>query len=261
VGALSKKVTLVTGGASGMGRATCLSFAREGASVVVADIDGDGAAETASLCGGDAAAVVVDVSIETHVAEAVEAAVSSFGRLDALVNYAGVRQPHVSFDELTVDVWDSMFAVHARGAFLCLKHGSRAIAASGGGSVVLVSSMGGVEGYGSDAAVGYCAAKAAVIQLALSVVPVLGPKSVRVNVLVPGYVGTPMGYASLGADAEAMALMQPLPRAGMPDDIAALALFLAGDESEFLTGAVVRADGGYTTLGGRSMVERREAVV
>ena len=196
------------------------------------------------MCGGDAAAVVVDDASVTHVAGAVEAAVSSFGRLDALVNYAGVRQPHVSFDELTVDVWDSMFAVHARGAFLCLKHGSRAIAASGGGSVVLVSSMGGVEGYGSDAAVGYCAAKAAIVGFSRALALELAPKGVAVSVVALGYFPYGLIQGVPEGQQEQLKSWIPFSRFGGAPELGGLVVYLFSDAGAYTGGQIDHLNGG-----------------
>jgi NAD(P)-dependent dehydrogenase (short-subunit alcohol dehydrogenase family) len=227
-----------------MGRATVTALAAAGATAVGADLEPEGEM------------LLVDVASESSVAAAVEAVVERHGRLDGLANYAGVLQPHAPLEDLDVEVWDRMFSVHARGAFLCVKQAARVM--EGSGAIVLVSSMGGISRYGVPDALAYCAAKAAVIQLALSAAPALGARGIRVNVIAPGYVATPMGIAALGGTEDALDLMaaaQPIRRAGRPEDIARLAAFLLSNHASWLTGMVLNADGGFTTLGGRT-VER-----
>ncbi len=252
MGRLDKKVAIITGSASGMGRASALRFVQEGAAVVVADINDAGGEAVVRECrqaGGKAVFQHTDVAVEADVKALVARAVGEFGRLDIMFNNA-YKSDFSDIDTLSVEEWDDVFAVCARGVFLGIKHAIPQLRIAGGGSIISTSSGGGLFGHGQPPIHAYCAAKAAIINLTQSAAVALGKDRIRVNCICPGWTSTPPNYARLpGGKAEAdeiLAGLQPLPRAGQPEDIAAVALFLASDESSWLTGVALPADGGQS---------------
>ena len=254
-GRLEGKVAVVTGGASGMGRATVMRFAQEGARVVAADLNEDSGkateAEAVELGLGDRIRFVrTDVADEADVAHAVSLAVESFGGLDIIFNNAGVGGAFGPITELHADDWDYTFAVLCKGVFLGIKHGARAIqAAGGGGSIINTASVAGLSGGAGPLA--YSAAKAAVINLTRSAAVELSPARIRVNAICPGGILTPL--VTRGRDPRAVGeqldRLQPWPEHGRPEDIAGAALFLASDDSTFVTGEALVVDGGLTAAG------------
>lgn len=252
-------VAVVTGGGSGIGRATALRLLADGWAVVVADVNDDSAAGTVELAGqGPVAAVHADVAVEADVEAAVALAVERFGRLDCMVNNAGVAGAFGPITEVAVDDWDYTFAVLARGVFLGTKHAARCFAAAGrGGSVVNVASIGGVGGAIAQQA--YSAAKAAVVNLTVTTAVELAQHRVRVNAVAPGPVLTPL---AAGADdrlerlARTLTTTQPWPEPGRPEDVAAVIAFLAGPDAHFVTGETIVVDGGLTAAGGRAQIDR-----
>ncbi len=253
---LAGKVALITGGGSGIGRASALRFAAEGAAVAVLDLHSESAAETAALItkqNGQALAVTADVSDADQVEEAVTRTVAEFGRLDVLYNNAGVdsRGSVLVAEE---DNWDFSFAVNAKGSFLCSRAALRHMNPAEGetASIINQGSVAGLVGVPNFAA--YCAAKGAVIALTRSMAIDLAPRRVRVNVICPGTVYTPLmepmlrarGDGDLAVGLAKTLVKYPLGRLGQPEDIANLALFLASDEASFMTGSVIAADGGMT---------------
>jgi NAD(P)-dependent dehydrogenase (short-subunit alcohol dehydrogenase family) len=252
-GELDGRVAVVTGGASGIGRATVLRFLDAGARVVFGDLN-TGNAERLLDEAGDPARlrfVRADVSAESEVAALVAAAVDGFGRLDVMFNNAGVGGAFGPLTETAADDWDRTFAVIGRGAFLGTKHAARAmIAQGGGGTIVNNASVAGLVGGGGPFA--YSAAKAAVISFTANAAVELAAHGIRVNAVCPGLVDTPL---VMGRDRdsirERMAAFQPWPRLGRPEDIAGLVLFLAGPDSAFVTGEAIRADGGMVAWGPR----------
>jgi NAD(P)-dependent dehydrogenase (short-subunit alcohol dehydrogenase family) len=251
MGRLDNKVAVVTGGASGMGRAIGTRFVREGAKVVLADLNEKGGAEVVRECaaaGGTAVFQPTDVAVEADVKNAVARAVKEFGRLDIMVNNAGIGGAMGKLEQITVENWDRTQAVLLRGVFLGMKHAIPELRRAGGGSIVSTASIAGVSGdFGPHP---YSAAKAGVINLTRSAAAELAVDRIRVNVICPGGIKTPMfvgggGFGHDDATIEAtMAKLQPIRRAGRADDIAAMALFLASDESEWITGTVMVVDGG-----------------
>lgn len=259
-GRLANKTALITGAASGIGKATAILLAREGAKVAVADIDGNGAQNTASeivLLGGMAVAYSLDVTSDDDWQRVIDDLLKKWGRLDILVNNAGISfaKPLV---EMSLAEWRKVFAVNLDGVFLGTKHGTIAMRKGGGGSIINVASASGIKaGPGASA---YCASKAAVRML--SKVAALecaqNGDNIRVNTILPGGVMTPMWEsmefwqemkAQTGnAEASWQALSQdvPLKRFAKPDEIAAAILYLASDESAFVTAAELVIDGGYT---------------
>jgi NAD(P)-dependent dehydrogenase (short-subunit alcohol dehydrogenase family) len=252
MGKLDGKVAVITGAASGMGRASAIRFAKEGAAVVVTDLNDEGGASTVAECksgGGKAVFHRVDVSSEADIKGAVDRAVREFGRLDIIFNNAGLGGATGPLEKVTADNWDRTMAILLRAVFLGIKYSVPEMRKVGGGSIISTSSVGGLRGSGYLAA--YCAAKAAVINLTQSAAIEYGHDHIRVNCICPGGVNTPLIYAgSKGGYEESeknMARMQPIPRAGRPEDIANMALFLASEEAEWITGTAMVVDGGMNT--------------
>jgi NAD(P)-dependent dehydrogenase (short-subunit alcohol dehydrogenase family) len=250
---LTDRVAVVTGGASGIGRATVLAFLAAGARVVVGDLNADN--------GEKLVAEVADVErlrfIRTDVAEEAEvealigAAVDGFGGLDVMFNNAGVGGAFGPLTEIGVADWDRTFAVLARSVFLGTKHSARAMIEQGrGGSIINTASVAGLGGGAGPLA--YSAAKAAVVNLTYNSAVELARHRIRVNAICPGVINTPL---ALGRHADkvraVMPSVQPWPEEGHPEDIAGLALYLAGPDSGFLTGEAIRADGGLLAAGPR----------
>ncbi|KWX01049.1 3-oxoacyl-ACP reductase [Carbonactinospora thermoautotrophica] len=253
-GRLDGKVALITGAGSGIGQAAAELFAAEGAAVVVADLRAEAAEETAlkiTKGGGKAIAVPVDVAVAEQAESAVARAVAEFGRLDVLYNNAGVDSSG-SVAEATEADWDRCFAVNVKGTFLCSRAAVPRIAESGGGAIINQGSVAALVGIRNFAA--YCAAKGAVVSLTRSMALDLASHRIRVNAICPGTVFTPLMEPMLrargGGDLEAGLAMTvakyPIGRLGTPEEIARVALFLASDDSSFLTGSIVTADGGMT---------------
>jgi NAD(P)-dependent dehydrogenase (short-subunit alcohol dehydrogenase family) len=251
-GRLEGKVAVVTGGGSGIGQATAVRFAAEGAAVGVLDLVPEAAEQTVAIIdkeGGVARALAADVSDAAQVAGALDALAAEHGRIDVLYNNAGVDSRGSVAVAEEAD-WDRCFAVNVKGTFLtsraALKHMGE------GGSIVNQASVAGLVGVMNFAA--YCAAKGAVIALTRSMAVDLAARKIRVNVICPGTVFTPLMEPMLAARGDgdmelglARTLVKyPIGRLGDPDDIARVALFLASDEAAFMTGSVVAADGGMT---------------
>ena len=253
-GRLAGKVAVITGGASGMGRATVLRFLAEGASVVFADTREDTAKETLDLAAEAGPEERVrftraDVSKEPDVEAMIALAVSEFGRLDCVFNNAGIPGGGWSIVDLDVETWNTTLAVDLTAVFLGIKHGARVMREQGeGGSIISTASVAGLSGGGGlhD----YSAAKAGVINLTRSAAVELGRHNIRVNVICPGAILTPMlGVDDPAAAAEHFTSFQPLEIAGDPAHIASAALFLASDDSAFVTGESLLVDGGLEAAG------------
>ncbi len=249
-GILQGKVALVTGGASGIGRATALLFAREGAAVAVVDLDGRGAeavAQAIVAAGGQAVAISADVSQPEDCARAVQETVTAFGGLDILFNNAGIVR-RASVMESSVEDWDRVIAVNLRSVFLMSRAALPVMIARGGGAIVNTGSGWGLKG-GRQAAA-YCASKGAVVNLTRAMALDHGAQNIRVNCVCPGDTDTPMlrhEARQLGQPEErflAEAAERPLGRIGTPEEIARAVLFLVSDAASFVTGAVLAVDGG-----------------
>ena len=250
-GRLDGKVAIITGGGSGIGRATALTFLRESARVVIGDLNEAGLAETVALARAQGhadrlAALRGDVSTEAHVAGLVALAVERFQGLDCIFNNAGVGGAFGPIGETTAEEWDFTFAVLARGVFLGIKHASNRMKSQGrGGSIISTASIAGIGGGAGPHA--YSAAKAAVANLTRSVSTELAVHRIRVNAIAPGMIRTPLatGHREEAWD-RLVRERQPWPEPGLPQHIADTALFLAGEESRFITGQVIVVDGGLT---------------
>ncbi|MDP2949309.1 MAG: SDR family oxidoreductase [Chloroflexota bacterium] len=240
-------VALVTGAASGIGRATALLFAAEGAREAILDWNCEAGGETARLIGergGEAVALVGDVSKEEDVAAAVRATVDRFGRLDILVNDAAIEFWGKAADTKVED-WDRVLAVDLRGVFLCCKHAIPRMLEQGSGAIVNIASVNGLVGIPAHAA--YNAAKGGIIALTRQMAVDYGPDNIRVNCICPTTTETPMVEAVLTEDLRRYLIQQhPLRRLAQPEDVAYAALYLASDEASCLTGVILPVDGGWT---------------
>ena len=263
---LNGRAAVVTGGASGMGRATVLRFLSEGARVVIVDANEQTGAETVELARGQGHGDSVrfqraDVSSEDDVEAAIQRALADFGRVDVVFNNAGIGGAIGPITETSVEDWDFTLAVLLRSVFLGIKHGARAMKEQGvSGSIINTASVAGLSGGAGPHA--YSAAKAGVINLTRSAANELGADRIRVNAICPGGILTPLVHRGFPDAARGhLDTLQPWPRAGEGEDIAGAALFLASDDSEFITGEALVVDGGLTAAGpsaGRGPMSRRE---
>jgi NAD(P)-dependent dehydrogenase (short-subunit alcohol dehydrogenase family) len=262
VSRLAGKVALITGGASGIGEATVRLFLAEGASVVIADLQDARGRRVAGELGARAVYAPTDVSREADVQAAVEVAVRQFGRLDCVFNNAGYGGVGGRIAEIPVAGFDETLGVLLRGVFLGMKHAAPVMKRQGGGSIISTASIAGLRtGLGPHV---YSAAKAAVIHLTRSVAMELGEHNIRVNCICPGGIATPIFGKGLGLSPEraeeivplmkgVLENQQPIKRAGLPEDIAQAALWLASDDSTFVNGHALVVDGGLSS--GRSWSE------
>lgn len=253
-GRLEGKVAIITGGASGMGRDTALRFLQEGARVIVGDLNEANGAELLRdgerLGGADRLAFrKTDVSSEADVVGLVEAAVDGFGRVDCIFNNAGIGGAFGPITETEVEEWDFTMAVLVRGVFLGMKHAGRVLKQQGqGGSIINTASIAGLGGGAGPHC--YSGAKAAVANLTRAVACEMAPYRIRVNAIAPGAIRTPLFHSGRPEKMEALARAKtPWPRLGEGQDIANAALFLASDESEFMTGQIMVMDGGALAAG------------
>jgi NAD(P)-dependent dehydrogenase (short-subunit alcohol dehydrogenase family) len=265
MGKLNGKVAVITGAASGIGRATAALFAGEGAAVVVGDLNTDGGEAAVRDCkenGGRAVFQKTDVAAETEVKAMVTRAVNEFGGLDIIYNNAGLGGALGPLEEIGADDWDRSLAVLLRGVFLGMKYAIPEMRKRGGGSIISTASIAGLRGYPGLHA--YCGAKAAVVNLTRSAAVELGKDRIRVNCICPGGINTPIFTRTQPNLAplveQRLAQAQPIPRAGHPEDIARMALFLASDDSEWLSGQAMVVDGAATAGGtaGRQDLEQQE---
>ena len=251
MGILSGKAALVTGGASGIGRATALVMAREGARVAVADRTEESAAGTVALInagGGQAIAIGGDVTREADVQAMVARTVAAFGRLDCAFNNAGISPRNVGpagqrTHEMSQASFDGMLAVNLTGVFLCMKYELVEMLRQGGGSIVNTASIAGLIGLPS--ASNYVAAKHGVVGLTKTAAMEYAKDGIRVNCVNPGYIKTPMTDPSMEERYDALMAKVPMGRLGVADEIAEAVVWMLSERASFMTGASQVVDGGY----------------
>lgn len=253
--ALTDKVTVVTGGGSGIGRAIAQLFASEGARVVILEIDADSASQTLSLLTGPhhGSSHILDATDADQVASAMESVISDYGRIDILVNVAGGsgrKWGDGPTDACTIDGWHKTIALNLDSLFYCCKYALSAMLARNNGVIVNISSVlglvGGDDDFGTHA---YAASKGGIISLTRSIASYYAPRGIRANVICPGLIATPMSQRAQESDRIRARLpeLQPLTGDfGSSQDVAQAALYLASDASSFVTGAVLTVDGGWT---------------
>jgi NAD(P)-dependent dehydrogenase (short-subunit alcohol dehydrogenase family) len=248
-GKVEGKVALVTGAGSGIGRETALTFAREGARVVVSDRDADTGEQTArhiSDLGGEATFLPCDVSKTDQVQSLIARSVDIYGRLDCAHNNAGISRGRATTAEFSEAQWDETIGINLTGVWLCMKYELQQMLAQGTGAIVNTASMAGLVGIYGNA--GYVASKHGVVGLTRAAAIEAAPLGVRVNAVCPGYVDTPL-IAALTADVtnrEAIIAKHPLGRLGLPEDVAQAVVWLCSDAASFVTGHMLTIDGGYT---------------
>jgi NAD(P)-dependent dehydrogenase (short-subunit alcohol dehydrogenase family) len=254
MGRIANKVALVTGGALGIGAAACRMLAREGAAVAVTDLherEGREVVEQITAAGGQARFWALDVTDEPAVAQVCRSVAETFGKLDVLVNNAGIAGVNKPTDEISAEEWDQVMNVNVRGVFFCTKHAIPYLRQAGGGSIINLSSI-----YGLISAPDippYHASKGAVRLMTKTDALLYASERIRVNSVHPGYIWTPLVAELARQSPEGEAAFRreldsrhPLGHVGEPDDIAAGILYLASDESKFVTGSELVIDGGYT---------------
>ncbi|MEE9608187.1 MAG: glucose 1-dehydrogenase [Myxococcota bacterium] len=246
-GLLEGKSALLTGAASGIGRASALAFAREGARVIVADADEAGGQQTASAIGesgGEARFVRVDVGVEGEVEAMVRLAVEAYGRLDCALNNAGILGAGGPLQDIALPDWSRTLAVNLTGVFLCMKHELRVMQGQGSGAIVNVSSGAGLVA--TPGLAPYCATKHGILGLTKTAAVENARTGVRVNAICPGSIDTPMLQGAMAADPRVKKMIlagQPGGRLGTPEEVAEAAVFLCSDRASFVTGESMLVDG------------------
>jgi NAD(P)-dependent dehydrogenase (short-subunit alcohol dehydrogenase family) len=251
---LQNKVALITGAGMGQGRAASLLFAREGAKIVALDIDEKAGYETANLVreqGGEVAFIKCDVAMEEQVKKAVQAGVAAFGKLNILYNNAGVlwRDKDFEVTRAIEENWDRVMAINLKGPVFVCKYGIPELIRQGGGSIINIGSCSALLGF-KTAQDAYTSSKGALISLTRSIAIVYADRKIRANIIHPGPIDTPMQKEWSEETKKAIAGYVPIGRMGRPEDVAYCALFLASDESSFITGTEIVVDGGIMVRGG-----------
>jgi len=254
---LNDRVVLLTGGATGIGQAIALDMAAAGATVAIGDTNAEGGQATAGEirgAGGRASFRACDVADPEQVSALVDGAVADFGRLDVLVNDAGISGGSRRLHELDIDAWDRTIAVNLRGTFLCARAAIPHLLRSQHGAMINIASTYGITG--APLAPSYCASKGGIVSLTRQLAVDYSPEGLRVNAICPGYIDTDMGghraalptaeREAAQARREANAALQPIGRQAQAVEVARVATFLASDDASFMTGAIVTVDGGCT---------------
>jgi NAD(P)-dependent dehydrogenase (short-subunit alcohol dehydrogenase family) len=246
---LSGRVAVITGGGSGIGRATALLMARErAAAIVIAGRRSDAGEQVVRACraaGSEALYIQTDVSKDDQIARLVETTLARFGRLDVAFNNAGFQEPRALIDVQDTNLFDRVFDTNVRSVFLCLRNQIPAMLKSGGGSIVINTSVSGKRNPNPGLAL-YSASKAAAISLTRSAAMEFGPQGVRINAIAPGRVVTDMMLGSGIADMSVVAAGLPLRRMGYPEEVAEAVVWLASDAASYVVGHVLAADGGFS---------------
>ncbi len=249
-GTLDGKVALVTGGASGIGRATALTFAREGAKLIVADMNEDGGQQTVHMItenGGDATFVQVDVTSATEVEAMISKAVETYGRLDCAHNNAGIgSRPRAPLHECSEETWDRVLGINLKGVWLCMKYEIIQMLRQGSGAIVNTASIMGLVGSWSGTSA-YNASKHGVVGLTKTAALEYAKSGIRVNCVCPGYIETPMTAQAMSdpEQLERIIAREPIGRVGTPEEIAETVVWLCSDAASFVTGHTMTVDGGY----------------
>ena len=250
-GTLNGKVALVTGGASGIGRATALTFAREGAKLVIADMNEEGGQQTVHMItenGGEATFVRTDVSKATAVAAMISTTVETYGRLDCAHNNAGIgSRPRVPLHECSEETWDRVLGINLKGVWLCMKYEIIQMLTQGSGTIVNTASIMGLVGSWSGSGA-YNTSKHGVVGLTKTAALEYAKLGIRVNAVCPGYIRTPLLAETLTRQPEMEAQIvarHPVGRMGRPEEIAEAVVWLCSDAASFVTGHTMTVDGGY----------------
>ncbi len=247
-GRLEGRVAIITGGASGIGLATARLFVAEGARVVLADINADRLKSAVESLGASVLGKPTDVSDSQQVAQLVEMTIDKFGRLDVMFSNAGISARYNVID-MPEDAFDRVISVNLRGGFLCAKHAIPRMLESGGGSLIFTASE--LALVGTENAAAYCASKTGLVGMTRAIAVDHAAQGIRVNALCPGPVNTPLLHGERsdpGEHEQSMIERMPVKRIGQPEELARAALFLASDDSSFMTGQMLVVDGGVTAL-------------
>jgi NAD(P)-dependent dehydrogenase (short-subunit alcohol dehydrogenase family) len=247
---LAGKIALVTGGGGGIGRATSLAYAREGAKVAVVDLNGGAAREVAQAVqalGGEAIAIETDVSRSDQVAAMVQQVVAHFGRLDIAFNNAGIDIEHEPLAKASEETFDKLISVNVKGVWLCMKFEIEQMLKQGGGAIVNTSSIGGLIGAARQPI--YGATKHAVLGMTKAAAVEYGRKGIRINAVCPGIIRTDMTERAIARDPRRQAYIEqahPIGRMGEAEDIARSVVFLSSEDAAFVIGHALAVDGGFT---------------
>lgn len=245
---MKNKVALVTGAASGIGRATALAFAREGARVVVSDMDVEGGNETVEqivALNGDATFVRTDISVSAEVQHLVQQTIDRYGRLDYACNNAGIGGEAALTADYSEEGWDKVISINLTGVWLCMKYEIKEMLKQGGGSIVNMASILGWVGF--QTAPAYVASKHALLGLTKNAAIEYGTQNIRVNAVCPAFIRTPLIEKTMSEEVIAQVLtpLHPIGRIGKPEEVAELVIWLCSDKASFVTGGAYLVDGGY----------------